>query len=306
MSWRLQGRNLVPIITYLTASIGYTGSNVTKLNNIGSFLNALKDVWILAGDFNMPPEQLAKSGWLEKVGGKIIVPHNVEFTCTAGTARLIDYAVVPEGAEIFFRDIAAVEDDAFLSHFGLEVEIDCVPLASIRWSIRLPAPFPHPPLPPRRADPNSKTSRAKLARAAQRDPAIDRRDEERMQELAQRRAAKKAAACALHLGKPPPASLVFPSHVCPEFLGVAEPEQEDLILQGIEEEREYAEHIAELEEDQPEEEPEDDQEEPREAPQEMCWKRVPGDENRRQMCLTKPPPPLVRLGAFLLQTWKTP
>ena len=229
ISWRLKGRNIVPVMCYLTCTIGYSGDDVLKLDQIGSFLRALKDIWVLAGDFNLTPEEMAKSGWLDRIGGTIIVPHNTTYTCTAGQARMLDYVIIPVGAEIFFRNLLAIEDGAWTSHLGLELEIDVDPIAAVCWSLRLPQPFPHPPLPKKPADPNSKTSRSKASWAQHRDPEALRRMEARKQILDKARSAKQCAATALRVGKPPPSFLSFPEAAPISIFDHEEPEHEDAI-----------------------------------------------------------------------------
>jgi len=229
ISWRLRGRNLVPVMCYLTCTIKYTGDNITKMNQIGSFVRSLKDIWVLAGDFNLTPEEMVKTGWLDKIGGTIIVPHNTMYTCTAGQARILDYIIIPTGAEIFFRNLLAVEDGAWTSHLGLELDIDVDPLAAVCWSLRLPQPFPHPPLPKKQADPNSKTSRSKATWTQQRDPEALRRIERRKQMLDTARHAKQCAAIALRTGKPPPSFLIFPEAAPMSIFDSEEPEHEDAI-----------------------------------------------------------------------------
>ena len=93
LSWRMRGLNIVAIAAYLTSCGGAVGPNRTKLTTLAGFIQALNasDIWVVAGDMNMTPRQLAQSGWLEEVNGIIVVPHNVDHTCTAGPdPRMID------------------------------------------------------------------------------------------------------------------------------------------------------------------------------------------------------------------------
>ena len=54
--------------------------------------------WVLMGDWNITPDELAKSGWLEKVGGRIVHPGKA--TSHAGKGeRIIDYFVVSASLE---------------------------------------------------------------------------------------------------------------------------------------------------------------------------------------------------------------
>ena len=88
ISWRMRGLNIVAIAAYLTSCGGAIGPNKSKLAILAGFVQALNanDVWVIAGDMNMTPDQLARSGWLEKVDGVIVVPHNTDYTCTSGLA----------------------------------------------------------------------------------------------------------------------------------------------------------------------------------------------------------------------------
>ena len=202
ISLRLKGCNLTAINLYLDSSTGMKGANRSKLTIIGGFVRALKGLWLLAGDWNNTPQELAQSGWLEEIGGCILTP-NVPFTCYAGQARMLDYCVVPvDNKDLFTVD--ADDSGPWDSHMGLVVRVDAQPLLAERRSLHLPKAFPHPPLPQKQRDPASKKSllRAewtllhgdKVAKAIK---AIEERVKKRSEE-------RKVCAEARYKGMPPP------------------------------------------------------------------------------------------------------
>ena len=229
ISWRMRGLNIVAIAAYLTSCGGAIGPNKSKLAILAGFVQALNanDVWVIAGDMNMTPDQLARSGWLEKVDGVIVVPHNTDYTCTSGkNPRLLDFAVIAKGTEVFFPDLHAVDDGIWLSHFGLDLAINADPLVSVRWSLQLAAPFPHPAAEKRRPDPSSKTSRRKADALSQRSAQAAAAYANRQRLLEDGRQLKALAVEAARAGKPPPQGLVFSPTAVAIIFDPFEPESE--------------------------------------------------------------------------------
>ena len=228
-SWRMRGHNIVAIAAYLTSCGGAVGPNQTKLALLAGFVLALhaRDIWVIAGDMNMTPQQLAQSGWLDEIQGIIVVPHNTDHTCTAGTdPRMLDYAIIAKGTEVFFPDLCAIDDGIWDSHYGLELSINADPLVSVRWSLHLPAPFPHPPTAKRAPDPNSKASRRKEEALGKRSLQATAAAAARHLRLLEARELKSRAIEAARAGKPPPCDLAFPAAACGIFLEAFEPEAE--------------------------------------------------------------------------------
>ena len=54
---------------YLRDCEGFSEANLGILEVAGGALNGLTGPWIVAGDWNVNPETLAASGWLDMVGG---------------------------------------------------------------------------------------------------------------------------------------------------------------------------------------------------------------------------------------------
>ena len=69
--------------------------NATKFRQILETKTLLGLPSILIGDFNATPSQVADKGWPRLWQGHIILP-SVEFTCTIGSRRLIDFVICSE------------------------------------------------------------------------------------------------------------------------------------------------------------------------------------------------------------------
>ena len=75
--WHLRGMNLVLATGYCRPSIGYAGSNVGRMKAWAAFLRSLADPWAIYCDWNMTPQQLMQSGWLQLLADaepQILVP----------------------------------------------------------------------------------------------------------------------------------------------------------------------------------------------------------------------------------------
>jgi ribonuclease HI len=80
---------------YLWHSEGMTARNVELLEAAGAAIAQYGGPWVLAGDFNMTPEQLSEHDWLRSVGGIVKAPDDT--TCkSAFGGRTIDYFVVDQ------------------------------------------------------------------------------------------------------------------------------------------------------------------------------------------------------------------
>ena len=80
---------------YLWDVEGLTDRNRAILHRAGNLIVKHGGSWILGGDFNNTPQDLAyyMRDWLIKIGGSICAPGNI--TCkSAGGGRTIDFFVV--------------------------------------------------------------------------------------------------------------------------------------------------------------------------------------------------------------------
>ena len=81
---------------YFQPSIGLVGPNLALLECIGTLVRGGKQLFILAADFNMAPDVLEASSWLETLSAVFWAPADAEATCTnsRGEPSLIDYFMV--------------------------------------------------------------------------------------------------------------------------------------------------------------------------------------------------------------------
>jgi len=96
---------------YVWCSEGLSRRNLDLLQSAAQVIAGLHGPWVLAADFNFPPEVLRDSGWLSLVRGKIIAPDAP--TCGRKT---YDYFVVASGLGGAFAGISIVDDAGFHPH----------------------------------------------------------------------------------------------------------------------------------------------------------------------------------------------
>jgi hypothetical protein len=92
-SIRGKARDLVVISLYLKDGEGMSPTNLLRLGQVHDLVQALKVPWIIFGDFNMSPGTLDQGGFLDLIGGTVILADGGASTCTAGTGSLIDFAI---------------------------------------------------------------------------------------------------------------------------------------------------------------------------------------------------------------------
>ena len=65
---------------------------------MGAFCRTLGHPYLIIGDFNLSPSELAALGWHSELGADIWSPTNAEYTCRMGTPRVLDFVVTGNGA----------------------------------------------------------------------------------------------------------------------------------------------------------------------------------------------------------------
>ena len=78
-----------PLSIWLKDSEGLSETNIELLHQVQIILSVLKGPWLIAADWNMEPQVLQSSRWLEVIGGVIRAPDKV--TCNDS---IFDYFVV--------------------------------------------------------------------------------------------------------------------------------------------------------------------------------------------------------------------
>ncbi|CAK0816536.1 unnamed protein product, partial [Prorocentrum cordatum] len=139
--WRFHGVTFAFIVCYLDCSIGMAGTNSRKMHNIARIVKSLDVPWLLVGDFNATPAEMAKSGWLDVLRARVVTTEGVEVSCTSGKGRMIDYAVVPDSFRPFLSQVLPVQNLPWGPHIGLNILIRSRPASVFLRVPVLPVPL---------------------------------------------------------------------------------------------------------------------------------------------------------------------
>ena len=124
------------ISVYLFFGEGLSCRNIDLLQAIAGVIGELRGPWILAGDFNITPQDLISTGWLQLVGGTVHAPSLP--TCNG---RVIDFFVT--SATLAFAVVAAtvVSDTGTYPHSAVRLLVRASPRCVMVNSLRKPAAF---------------------------------------------------------------------------------------------------------------------------------------------------------------------
>ncbi|CAK0814093.1 unnamed protein product, partial [Prorocentrum cordatum] len=100
MILRATAGNIIAVALYLHPALGFGKRDRDTLVALGAFLALQKAPWIVLGDWNHEPHQLAQSGWVAKLGGAVIAP-DVATTRDKELGRLLDYGLAKDGHQHF-------------------------------------------------------------------------------------------------------------------------------------------------------------------------------------------------------------
>ena len=92
------------------------------------FTHSIRTPFAIVSDFNMEPDQLWETGWAQSLGQKanIVVPEVVH-TCTTGRGRVIDFAVVSDSVQPFWRRITPEYNSPCKPHIGTCLQFTATP-----------------------------------------------------------------------------------------------------------------------------------------------------------------------------------
>jgi len=133
---RLGGISILYIAAYFDCGIGVSGNNIKKMAAIMSFVQLTGLEFILMADFNMCPNILEFSGWAHKMGAEIIVPGNVDATCSTGS--MLDYGLVSFKLKEAVLDFGALRGVPWKSHLGLRLRLSATPRSATVRSMQVP------------------------------------------------------------------------------------------------------------------------------------------------------------------------
>ena len=172
--------SLVFCIVYGHSGVGFGQGNSSRFRRIGSLLAALQLPWIAIGDWNIQPSSMARTGFLERIGGHILCA-DIEYTCTPANSEHrpshLDYVICSEAAKPYIRGLGAVVDVPWKPHVGLSLKLIAQGSQLYTRYLDLPARLPIVPRPQKSPVEGSKSSVAKIESRAKKQLARERRHE---------------------------------------------------------------------------------------------------------------------------------
>ena len=109
------------VTAYLEPGIKATGLNLWLLEALAPFCLGFDGPWIATGDWNMEPLELARSGWVDLVGGKVVAPDSV--TCAGGAGSLIDYFVVSAAIGQLVQQVQVIDASPTTPHWPVKLTL---------------------------------------------------------------------------------------------------------------------------------------------------------------------------------------
>ena len=147
--WHLKGVTLTVLFAYFSTGDGAQAANQVKMAQKLKFTHSIRTPFVVAADFNMEPDQLWETGWVQSLGQKanIVVPE-VEHTCTTGRARTIDFGVMPDSLQPFWRGITPELSSPCKPHIGTCLHFTATPtqVRMRQWCLRESASTQKPSL----------------------------------------------------------------------------------------------------------------------------------------------------------------
>ena len=147
LSCRLRHVTVNYIVVYLFCSEGLSDRNMDILHQIYLYMAMVPGPYIIAGDFQMHPSELAASVWFSSVRLQFAIPQGLTATCAGagGTASLIDYFLIsPSIAPVSF--VEPVFDVPWKPHIGLKISLYSCPRIVLAPSTSAPRALPPLPL----------------------------------------------------------------------------------------------------------------------------------------------------------------
>ena len=109
------------VTVYLEQGVKASGLNLWLLEALAVFCLGFDGPWIAMGDWNMEPTELARSGWVDLVGGKVVAPDSV--TCAGGTGSTIDYFVVSAAMAQLVQQVQVLDESPTTPHWPVRLTL---------------------------------------------------------------------------------------------------------------------------------------------------------------------------------------
>ena len=97
------------------------GLDWRMLEVLAIFLLSSTRPWMVAGDWNFPPERLRATGWLKKVSGHLLAPST--HTCKMGNGSIIDYCVLSETLAAMYIGGSVLTDPPTTPHYPYTIKL---------------------------------------------------------------------------------------------------------------------------------------------------------------------------------------
>lgn len=135
-------------------------TNVELLHAVAGRLPFLQGPWALLGDFNCTPAELAATGFLRLVKGRIV--HARKKTCTAGRERILDFFVVSEDMYPVVHGAFNIADAGASPHSPVRLIFGAKPRKDETRVMKVPKS--HPPVMPHGPEQECRVEQAVAAR----------------------------------------------------------------------------------------------------------------------------------------------
>ena len=137
------GTKLLVLNVYLDTNDGGGPINRAILMMMGIVIESNGLPYVIAGDMNMSPEELAKTGWVESVRGKIVCTQ--EPTCRPTPQHegsVIDYFVISEWLTPLVQSVEVVRSDTYRPHCAVELTLGVGVKQIYEYRVSRPLSFP--------------------------------------------------------------------------------------------------------------------------------------------------------------------
>ena len=106
---------------YCVTGEGLSARNLAILAEVARILSRIRGCWLVAGDFNLTPQQLHESGWVDLVGASVCAPQVP--TCNQKVMEffVLDRRLVDAGA---VKGLAVVRDSPGNPHYAVRLWLD--------------------------------------------------------------------------------------------------------------------------------------------------------------------------------------
>ena len=91
------------------------------------FTHSIRTPFAIAADFNMEPDQLWETGWVQSLGQRQYCRAGSGDTCTTGRGQVIDFGVISDSVRPFWRGITPEYNSPCKPHIGICLQFTATP-----------------------------------------------------------------------------------------------------------------------------------------------------------------------------------